>query len=282
MFYQHSNANIRNHHDIRYYENLMFTKHMHHDYELVTLLSGDLELWVDGRSFVLHAPDTALILSDQMHAYRCIGASASVVHVFSGDTVPSFQHRTAGQTGISPVFPCRREVRNFYLDTLTVWNEYGEYALKGCLYLIIEEYLHHVVLRPRKTTQTDLLASIFAYVSTHYTEPITLEDVAKECGYNTHYLSRIFSSSVGINFRRFVNSYRLEHARMLLQEKNVSTAEAAIAAGFGSVRSFNRAFAQEYSSTSPERTFLDEYEDERVRICIYDSLSGMRDIGKNM
>ncbi len=272
MFYQHSNANIKNHHDIYYYENLHFAKHMHHDYELVTLLSGELEIWLDTRSFVMKAPGCALVLSDQMHAYRCIAPSASVVHVFSGDVVADLHQKLAGQTGISPVFFCSDSVRDFYLDTLTVRRDFGDYTLKGCLYLIMEEYLRSVTLQPRKTTQTDLLASIFAYVSAHYTEPITLDDVAKECGYNAHYLSRIFSAAVGIHFRRFVNSYRLDHARTLLQQEGVSVTEAALASGFGSVRSFNRAFAEEYSHTPREHTFRDEYEEDRVRICMYDSL----------
>ena len=271
MFYQHSNANIKNHHDIYYYENLAFAKHMHHDYELVTMLSGETEIWVDGQSFVLTAPDCALVLSDQMHAYRCIAPSASVVHVFSGDAVSSFHHRLAGQTGGSPVFSCPEEIRNFYLDTLTVRRDFGEYTLKGCLYLIMEQYLRSALLQPRKTSQTDLLACIFAYVSTHYSEPITLDDIAKECGYNAHYLSRIFSAAVGIHFRRFVNSYRLDHARMLLQE-GAGVTEAALASGFGSVRSFNRAFSEEYSHIPREHTFRDEYEEDRVRILIYDSL----------
>lgn len=258
LYYQHENANIPGHHDIRYYENFTVSRHMHHDFELICLLSGSAELSVDDRTEIMHAPAFALVLCNQLHAIRSLDeVSSAIIHVFSGDVVSSFSQRIAGFAGADAVFDCPRAVRNFYLDTIASRRDFGSYTLKGCLYLILEQYLAYAALHERKSRQTTLLSAIFAYIGAHYTERITLEDVAKECGYQPHYLSRVFSDAVGINFKRFINSYRLDHARTLLQETDMSVTEVAMASGFGSVRSFNRAFAEEYHEPPKKRVSAD-------------------------
>ena len=70
----------------------------------------------------------------------------------------------------------------------------------------------------------------------------------RDSGYSAHYLSRVFSEAVGINFRRFVNELRLEYARELLTTTDLPVTEIAYKSGFGSIRSFNRAFGEEYHS----------------------------------
>ena len=257
MFYQHCNANIQNHHNIRYYENFSFQTHLHRDYELVFLLSGSLDVTVDSFHEVLHAPCCLLILSDQTHAYRCAGPSAVLIHVFSADVVSSFHKKAAGKAGDSPVFPLPKALWDHVLDLLTVHKDYGEFTLKGCLYQILEHYLRHVSLHERTASQTTLLPAIFAYITSHYTEKITLEDVAIACGYSAHYISRVFSDAVGVDFRKFINNYRLDHARTLLRETDMSVTEVALASGFGCVRSFNRAYAQAFHDV-PHRRSPDE------------------------
>ena len=247
MYYQTSNANIRKHHDINYFENMRFDRHLHQDFELVVPLYGAVNVSTDAGSELLTPGSCALILSNQLHSYETINSSGVIIHVFSPDNVGSFSNRVSGKVGTTSVFPCRKAVTDFYLDTLVTGKDFRDYTLKGCLYLFLEQYLSAVDLVAQKMTQTTLLSAIFAYISSHFTEKITLEDVAKHCGYNAHYLSRVFASSVGVNFKRVVNSYRLDHARQLLNETNLSVTEIALASGFGSVRNFNRAFAEEYN-----------------------------------
>ncbi len=249
MYYQTINANIAKHHDLTYFENFRFDRHLHQDYELVVPTFGTIRVMTEDRSEILTPGNCALILSDQMHAYDTIGSSGTFVHVFSPDTVGSFTKEIAGRSGTTSVFPVPRALTDRYLDAIAVRKDYREYTLKGFLYLFLAEYLSHTKLVSRRATQSSLLSSMFAYINAHFREKITLEDVAQNCGYDAHYLSRIFATNVGINFRRVVNSYRLDYARTLLEESDLSVTEIAMASGFGSVRSFNRAFADEYEES---------------------------------
>ncbi len=253
LFYQTFNANVPKHHDITYFENLRFDRHLHQDFELVIPTYGAISVMTENKNELLMPGQCALILSDQMHAYETLGSSGCFIHVFSPDTVGSFAKETAGKIGSSTLFSVPRSLTNYYLDTIVTRKDFRPFTLKGCLYGFLAEYISSVELTSRKTTQTTLLSSIFAYISAHFTENITLEDVAKSCGYGPHYLSRVFSSAVGINFKRVVNSYRLDYARTLLQESDLSITEVALASGFGSVRNFNRAFTEEYNEKPMER-----------------------------
>ena len=78
---------------------------------------------------------------------------------------------------------------------------------------MLEAYSSQVKLVPCDTGKNkSIIGAIFAYVSEHFRESITLTDLEDVCGYSAHYLSRVFSEAVGINFRRFVNELRLEYA----------------------------------------------------------------------
>jgi len=247
MYYQSTNAIAEKHHDIHYFENIQFDPHLHQDFELILPLCGTVSVITEAGSELLTKGSCALILSNQMHAYETVESSRVIVHVFSPDTVGSFSKEIAGKTGTGSVFPCRKEVQNFYLDTLVTEKNFSNYTLKGCLYLFLEQYLSSIKMVSESNSQSTILTSIFTYISTHFREKITLEDVAAYCGYSAHYLSRVFASCVGINFRRVVNSYRLDYARQLLRETNKSVTEIALESGFGSVRNFHRVFAGESS-----------------------------------
>jgi AraC-like DNA-binding protein len=247
MFYQAINSNKQKHHDLTYFENFRFDRHLHQDYELVIPTFGTIRVLTEDRTEILTPGNCALILSDQMHAYDTVDSSGTFVHVFSPDTVGTFTKETSGKIGTKSVFSVPRELTNNYLDTIASRRDYREFTLKGFLYLFLAEYLSQTKLVSRHTAQSSLLSSMFAYISAHFREKITLEDVAESCGYDAHYLSRVFATHVGINFKRVINSYRLDYARTLLQETKLSITDVALASGFGSVRSFNRAFADEFN-----------------------------------
>lgn len=249
MLYQQENFGIENHHDIRLYTSINFVSHLHRDAELVCVMEGKLYISTDKGREALSAGDCALILPDKIHSYETPEYSKAVVHVFSADNAGSFFKKIRGFEGERASFTPPKEVSEFYADALVRRQDYGKYTLKGCLYLMLEAYSSQVKLVPCDTGKNkSIIGAIFAYVSEHFREPITLTDLEDVCGYSAHYLSRVFSEAVGINFRRFVNELRLEYARELLTTTDLPVTEIAYKSGFGSIRSFNRAFGDEYHS----------------------------------
>lgn len=91
---------------------------------------------------------------------------------------------------------------------------------------------------------------IQTYVFAHYTEPITLENVAAAIGYSPAYLSRVFKEKTGMNLFSFVNKVRIEAAMTDLQSSDYTVAEVAERNGFESVGYFSRVF-KKITGTTP-------------------------------
>ncbi len=74
-------------------------------------------------------------------------------------------------------------------------------------------------------------------------EKLSLNDVSRMLGVTTHHLSRIINDMTEMNFRNYLNSFRVREAQALLREKpGMSVIEIAFATGFNSKSSFNDAF----------------------------------------
>jgi AraC-like DNA-binding protein len=67
--------------------------------------------------------------------------------------------------------------------------------------------------------------------------------VSRMLGVTPHQLSRIINDMTGMNFRNYLNSFRVREAQNLLHEKpDMSVIEIAFSIGFNSKSSFNDAF----------------------------------------
>ena len=94
----------------------------------------------------------------------------------------------------------------------------------------------------------DTVKNILKYCMENYTEPLSLELLSKELHLNKYYISHIFQERMHISFKDFINSLRVESACNLLG-KSSSITDIAYAAGFSSVRTFNRAFLKHMHMT---------------------------------
>ncbi|MFM7403229.1 MAG: helix-turn-helix domain-containing protein [Erythrobacter sp.] len=84
-----------------------------------------------------------------------------------------------------------------------------------------------------------------------HTDPgLSLALLARRLGTNTAYLSRALNEGLGVNFATFINQLRCETvAEALADGSSADLLDLAIAAGFSSKASFNRAFRAEYGCT---------------------------------
>ena len=125
--------------------------------------------------------------------------------------------------------------------------------ISGYLNLILAHVLERSELGETRHTDGNLYQKVISYLSEHYAEELLLSEVAREFGYNTKYLSHALHSLTGINFRRLLNVYRVNHAKELLKnERDKSIAYAAAESGFGALNTFNREFKKLVGMTPRE------------------------------
>ncbi len=87
------------------------------------------------------------------------------------------------------------------------------------------------------------------YIRTHYAAPLTLEQVAETLYVNPCYLSRIFHRQMGVSFRAYLRTVRLEAAADILARTNQLITDVALQTGFGSTSHFVSCFRQAYGVT---------------------------------
>ena len=73
-----------------------------------------------------------------------------------------------------------------------------------------------------------------------------LSDISEDLGYNYSYLSRIFKKTAGQSITEYFLSLKMERAKLLLREKDLSVTDIAETLHYSSVYSFSKAFKAKF------------------------------------
>ena len=96
------------------------------------------------------------------------------------------------------------------------------------------------------------IKKVLEYIAEHYTEPLTLEDVADVCGITKYHLAREFKRFTGLTVITYVNILRCKRAEVCLAEGKTVT-EAAVESGFDSISYFSRTYKKLMGVTPSEK-----------------------------
>jgi DNA-binding response OmpR family regulator len=114
----------------------------------------------------------------------------------------------------------------------------------------VEETLGHVeatlTRRAKLCTETQrIVRKAMAYVHTHYTEQVSLPDIAAHVGLSEQHLIRSFRNEIGVTPIDYLKRYRIGRAKMLLEEGDRSVTDVASEVGFSTSSYFARVFRSE-------------------------------------
>ena len=123
------------------------------------------------------------------------------------------------------------------------------YVKKAYIQVLLCRLIPHLKTEPLANQPDEQLLRIIQYMTTHYTEPLTLSGLASHIHIDRYQLSRTFSLKLHCSFTDYINRLRLEHARGLLLSSRKQITEIAFESGFESIRSFNRNFRQQYGQS---------------------------------
>lgn len=80
------------------------------------------------------------------------------------------------------------------------------------------------------------------YISNHYNQPLTLEIVSSEIGFNATYFSSIFKKETGMNFSDYLKKIRIDNAKNILLNTDQSVEDVSYAVGYSDIKYFSRLF----------------------------------------
>lgn len=95
----------------------------------------------------------------------------------------------------------------------------------------------------------DRMYRIISYMYTHYTEKITLQDLAKMEHLNMYYISHVIRKTTGLNFQKFMNYIRMEYSEKELYDNRLTLTQISENCGFSSPAYFNKIFKEWHGVT---------------------------------
>ena len=241
----------------------------HHDFfEIYFLLGGEVSFRVEGRTHTLKPGDMLLINPHERIVLWIDRGYLSELSAGGMDLASCFDDRLPTHTNrLHPNKTQRAELQalleklagEFYGDGLGN----SQYAQGLLMQFLVE--VNRIALagdkQPIPAEETDLVDQVLSYIGAHYTEDISLEDLASAFYVSKYHLSHEFSRRVGTGIYRYIMFRRLMHARELL-ENGVPPGEAYGQCGFGDYANFYRSFKALYG-VSP-RAYVHSEDNDKV------------------
>ncbi len=234
-----------------FYENCEWFCHFHKNYELIYVLRGEVELTLNHNVFLLKEHDFALIFPNEFHAYHTPDHSYAWVGVFSADFVGEFAKLVDTKRTRNPIFTCEPQISKFLQNYLITDATPDTFILKSALYAVCREFLEKATLYDAEKEKS-FIYDIISYMEQNFQNDFTLATIAEALGYEYHYLSRQFHHYFHMNFKELLNIYRTDYAMDQLTHTDASITDIAHAAGFQTVRTFNRVFLKQTGMTPSE------------------------------
>ena len=231
----------------------------HNSIEFAFGLKGSMDILINGEKYVLNAGEICFINSREPHRYyynedvecyivvissgffndvNSLGDISFPSHMGQGDGFDSIKH---------------------YLDyAIERWDGslLCKRAFADTIAYLMRRY-YPFTARQTQGKRNEILLDVVKYICEHYTESLTVKDLATRFGYSENYFSRAFNKFMKTSFSDFLNTCRiLEYHRIRRQSPEISVAKAAQLCGFGSMNTFYRAlqrFEENYESESKKK-----------------------------
>lgn len=227
-----------------------YPAHMHKEIEMIFMIDGDNSAYCNGITYDLPTGSILLVPPNTIHAYNSPPSRECYSLLLIVD--PALLSGPATQLLYNipetPVY-LDREKKSIAWQLIQQAHINGNTISKDSFLMlvstIVATVLDNMKLIP-PSHEGHYEQSIIQYCQEHYMDPITIEQMAKDLAINKNHISRYFSQSLNISFPNYLNGLRLKKALSLLKNINISIVDVAAMSGFGSLRSFNRYFAEQY------------------------------------
>ena len=161
-------------------------------------------------------------------------------------------------------FQNKEWIQQLFIDTIYTPHDEAdlEMFMFSAFYNVLA--LSHIINRPsqpHQSTRADqYFSEIMSYINTHYSENISVSDIAKHIHLSPAYLRRICIEKSGKTTQELISQKRINVARSMLANSNASVSEIAFFVGFSGQPSFSKFFTQK-CGVSPQ-----DYRQQQIEI----------------
>ena len=226
--------------------------HIHEGYEMLYLISGNLELFIKDQVYSVAPGNITLIPKESIHKTRNTASEYErVIWNFTDNAIDSemladieqlFSHHVYAPTDTKFM---NTLIKNFKSEK----NSNDKYAQNISLHYL-NILLAHLIRNMKNYAVTDnkitnpTIERLIKYTGENYCTPITLKDISKKFKLTPNYLSKLFYENTGLHFKEYLTSVRIRHAKDMLDNTDKSIKAIAYDCGFNDSNYFSTAFKE--------------------------------------
>mgnify|MGYP000033141340 CR=1 FL=1 len=240
--------------------------HWHDAMEILFCLNGEVTIQIDHEAFLLSRNQLVVFDSKEMHSIQ----SASPLYMFLCIHVDKKQMALycpdleLYHIQCQPL-PLDHPKSTEYLTLCQLARDLTRSSIKkeststmrsdGIALLMLSDLIQSFSVYAPLGTATgekkpnDALRVIISYVTEHYPEKITLNDISARIGFSKEYFCRFFKRSIGKTPIDYINDYRLNKVIRLLETGDAQITEICLECGFNNMGNFQRLFKRKTGIT---------------------------------
>lgn len=230
--------------------------HFHSHIELLLVKEGEVTVWIGNAKETVCAGQLAVVPSYEPHCFRSPHGAVKCTNLFVPTFLcPDFVEAVGNRRVQRPIVRDEKAMERI-CHAVSVLEAGALNAIEqnGYIRVILGAALQQLTLEEGNTAlDGDLPEKLLYYINEHYREELSTELIAKALGYSANHLSKCFRARFQIGVGRYINTVRLRHA-VELMHRQMGITECAMESGFSSLRTFYRAFEEEFGC--PPREYL--------------------------
>lgn len=243
-----------------------FPLHTHDAYEIYMFIEGDVTCIVENKGYHVQPYDIIVIRKHELHQiyhnrqipYRRISFHVSPSFFVANHCTEYETHLLKSSTASGNKIPAALVRSSGLYDAFMRFEKYSDNFTCGQDAPVLTATLVEILYLLSTNTNYSgsdfsnaTVNSVISYLSQHYTEDITLDELAERFFTSKYHLCRIFRKFTGLSIQEYICTKRLFKAKELIVSGTPIT-DAAIQAGFHDYTSFYRAYKKEYGGTPKE------------------------------
>ncbi|MCF0133739.1 MAG: response regulator [Blautia sp.] len=141
------------------------------------------------------------------------------------------------------------EDRKNYLSEILCLNDYD-----GLRRWFVEKmtYVCMQVYNKQEKQSESVVEKAMTYIKNNFGGDISLDDVSKEVNVSPYYFSKLFKKEAGENFIEYLTKLRIEQAKEMLMNPEISIKEIGMSCGYADPNYFSRIFKKQTDMTPRE------------------------------
>lgn len=208
---------------------------------LLVMLTGSMSYQTRHSRGTARAGQVLLLDCNAPHSYAAQGkCSFTFVHFAGGQSRELYDEIERTCSNLIPM-PDPNELHEAIGEMLASMRSdrrMNEGEASALIYRMLMKLLEHSGATGEGGSGNPMVDRAIAYIQSHLTDKLSVEEIASSVGYSASYFSHMFAEETGMSPYQFVVKSRVEEAQQLLKTTRLTVQEIAFHCGFNSAANF--------------------------------------------